>query len=147
MPSIDIPIPEKPHFQTEMKTRHYDTRSALTASGAHVTHLTYENIVLLANEGFDLFLENFGFSKANITGSNITVPSLEVTYHKEIKGNETLILEVSVLEIGNKSCQLIVIIKNKSLEVAAKARISLIFFNYKEMKTEVVPESFKKLFT
>jgi acyl-CoA thioesterase FadM len=143
-PIIDVPL--KPHFVTEITARHYDTRSALVASGIVVSHVTYENTVLLINELFDLFLEYFQFSKANIAGSNITVPSLEVTYHAEIKGNEKLNGEVSVVEMGNKSCQLLIILKKANGVIAAKARVSLIFFNYKDQKTEIIPDEFRKLF-
>jgi acyl-CoA thioesterase FadM len=142
----EIMQPEKIHQSIVMTTRFGDSRSAFVASGIAVSHVTYENIVLLVNEAFDLFLDRYGFSKANIAGTNITVPSFEITYHNELKANENITIDVTVTEIGNKSTKIVFILKKSNGSIAAKARLSLIFFNYKEQKTDLVPEAFKKLF-
>jgi acyl-CoA thioesterase FadM len=147
MPFPEIPQPPNVHFTVELQTRYSDSRSAYVASEIVVSHVTYENIVLLVNESFDLFLEHNGYSKANIAGSNITVPSIEVTYHGELKANQKIIAEVSVVDMGNKSFSLVVFIKKEDGSIAAKARISLIFFNYKTQKTEQIPEEFRRKFT
>lgn len=142
----DIPKPDKIHFHTELRTRHGDARSAYVASEIVVSHVTYENIAILVNEAFDLFLENFGYSKANIAGSNITVPAFELSFHGELKANEKIIADVSVVDMGNKSLSIIVFISKEDGTVAAKGRISLIFYNYKLQKTEPIPEEFRRKF-
>ncbi|MEM4271295.1 MAG: acyl-CoA thioesterase [Candidatus Pacearchaeota archaeon] len=145
--ALEILLPETIHFQTELKTRFSDSRSALVASGIVVSHVTYENIALIINEVFDLFLENLGYSKANIANSNIIVPSFEITYHAELKANESIQAQVSVTDIGNKSFSLIIILRKQNGDIAVRSRIGLIFFNYKLQKTEPVPEEFKRRFS
>jgi acyl-CoA thioesterase FadM len=146
MAGVEIPLPDIIHYKTTILTRFSDSRSAKVASGVVVSHVTYENIVIIVNEVFDQFLEAYNYSKANIAGSNITVPSLEITYHDELQANESVNAEVSVAEIGNKSIKVIFILKKGNGNIAVKARLSLIFFNYKEKKPEAVPEEFRNQF-
>jgi acyl-CoA thioester hydrolase len=141
-----ITIPTNPAFVTKITVRHSDARSAITASGAYVCHVTYENMVLLINEAFDLFLADFGDSKWNIANSNIIVPKMEVEFRSEVKPGETLTFQLTPTNFGNKSFDLITVAKNEKEEIAAVAKTVLIFFDYKEKKTMQVPESFKKRF-
>jgi acyl-CoA thioesterase FadM len=146
MSYLEIAKPNKIHFTTELKTRYSDSRSAFVSSGIVVSHVTYENIALLVNEAFDLFLEYFSYSKANIAGSNIIVSALELSYHAELQANQKIIAEISVTDMGTKSFSLIVFLNKEDGTIAAKGRISLIFYNYKLKKTEPIPEEFRRKF-
>jgi acyl-CoA thioesterase FadM len=144
MAETGIPIPTNPAFETKFPVRHVDARSAITASGAYVSHVTYENMVLLINEAFDIFLASSGDSKWNITGSNIIVPKMEVEFKSEVKAGEVLTFQLTPTNFGNKSFDLITVAKKENGEVAAVAKTVLIFFDYKEKKTMTVPELFRK---
>lgn len=141
-----ITIPTNPAFETKFPVRHADARSAVTASGAYVSHVTYENMVLLINEAFDIFLASTGDSKWNIAGSNIIVPKMEVEFKSEVKAGEVLTFQVTPTNFGSKSFDLITVALKGNGEIAAVAKTVLIFFDYKEKKTVLVPEPFKKRF-
>ncbi len=141
-----ISIPTHPAFETKFPVRLADARSAVTASGAYVSHVTYENMVLLINEAFDIFLASTGDSKWNIAGSNIIVPKMEIEFKSEVKAGEVLTFQVTPTNFGNKSFDLITVVLKGNGEIAAVAKTVLIFFDYKDKKTVAVPEPFKKRF-
>ncbi len=147
MAETGIPIPSNHAFETKFPVRHADARSAITASGAFVSHVTYENMVLLVNEAFDIFLASNGDSKWNFAGSNIIVPKMEVEFKSEVKAGEVLTFQLTPTNFGNKSFDLITVVKKENGEIASVAKTVLIFFDYKEKKTMPVPESFKKRYS
>ncbi|GBF50906.1 thioesterase-like family protein [Leptospira ryugenii] len=130
-------------YETKFPVRHADARSAITATGAYVSHVTYENMVLLINEAFDLFLASNGDSKWNFAGSNIIVPKMEVEFKSEVKAGEVLTFRIQPTNFGNKSFDLITAVIKENGELAALSKTVLIFFDYKEKKTMPVPEAFR----
>ncbi|MCZ8155461.1 MAG: acyl-CoA thioesterase [Leptospira sp.] len=144
MADSGITIPTNRAFETKIAVRHADARSAVTASGAYVSHVTYENMVLLINEAFDHFLASTGDSKWNIAGSNIIVPKMEVEFKNEVKAGEIITFHVTPTNFGNKSFDLITVGLKENGEVCVVSKTVLIFFNYQEKRTMPVPEDFKK---
>ncbi|MDZ4726062.1 MAG: thioesterase family protein [Leptospira sp.] len=147
MADTGIQIPTDFAYETKFPVRHADARSAITASGAYVSHVTYENMVLLVNEAFDLFLSSTGDSKWNIAGSNIIVPKMEVEFKSEVKAGEVLTFQLTPTNFGNKSFELITVVKKENGEIASVAKTVLIFFDYKDKKTMNVPETFRNRYS
>lgn len=143
MGETGLNLPTDFAYETKFPVRHADARSAITATGAYVSHVTYENMVLLINEAFDLFLASNGDSKWNFAGSNIIVPKMEVEFKSEVKAGEVLNFRIQPTNFGNKSFDLITAVIKENGELAALSKTVLIFFDYKEKKTMPVPEAFR----
>ncbi len=135
-------------FRTDLIVRRSDTRSATVVGGLFVSHVTYETLIPLVNEVFDMFLESYSWSKANIAGANIIIPKMEVEYKSEARAGDILEFGVGVSNLGKKSCELNVLVLHKNTkEEVANVKIFLIFYDYVAKKTLEIPESFRSRFT
>ncbi|PJZ69705.1 esterase [Leptospira perolatii] len=143
-----MPVPTKFDFRVQIPVRRSDTRSATVVGGLFVSHLTYETLIPLINEAFDAFLENYGWSKADLAGANIIIPRMEVDYKSEAKAGDILEFAVSVQNLGRKSFDLFFHVSQSSGgQAVALVKISLVFYDYKAKSTLEIPQIFRSKFS
>jgi acyl-CoA thioester hydrolase len=146
MSKLEIERPNKFYYSVEIPIRFMDVRNA-AVNGANVSHMVFDMYFSLANEAFDLFLKNFGFSKNDIAGVNLIIPNSSAVFQGEISEGDLIRIEVCPTNFEPKACDIFFrFTKQNGTVQVADIRLGVLFFDYGSHKTVPVPEKFKSLF-
>lgn len=108
----------------------------------HLNNSKYLDYMLNARE--DHVEDNYGFTYQDIiqqTGSTWVTIQNEIAYLKEVRYNEVVEIASKIIEIGSRTSTVEIIMKNpKTGLVNAVLWTTVIFFNLKTRKTDILPE-------
>lgn len=140
MAKLEIEMPEKYDFSTELTIRRIDLALDL--------HVSFSTILELVNEGYLQFFEYLGYPKiTEIDGTSVIFANAQVVYLAELAHGDKLKIEVAAENFSEKSCDLIFRLSKKDGTLpAAHIKIRVLFFDYTYRKVTRIPEKFKNLF-
>lgn len=146
MSKLEIQMPSKYSFSVEIPIRFMDVRNAVV-NNTNVSHMVFDMYFSLANEAFDCFLKNYGFSKTNIDGVNLIIPNTSAVYKSEISTGDLIKIDVTPSNFELKGCDIFLKFtkNNGSIEVA-DIRLGVLFFDYATHRTVQIPDKFRKSF-
>ncbi|MDZ4726061.1 MAG: four helix bundle protein [Leptospira sp.] len=138
MAKVDLPLPSKYHFKTEIPIRKTDLWGEL-----HVSFATVLDLVLEAHLQFFQYL---GFSVLDIYGRSIIFSNATVTYESELLFGDLVEAKVTIENLREKSFELFFhLTKDHGMVSVTRVRISVLFFNYEERKVVPIPKEFLDL--
>lgn len=143
MAKIEIPLPKKFHYKTEIQIRKNDVFMGLAKP-----HVGFDTLLTLVREAYHRFLDDHGYNITTIEGTMIIMPNSTMQYISEVFMEDILIFDVGVDNIGSKSFEFIFRATKKANGLEAfRSRLSLIFFDYDKQEVVAVPDAFKKRFS
>lgn len=136
MARIDIPLPERFVFSTELPL--------------YINHMNYgghlDNALLLTlvSEARVRFFKSLGYSELDVEGVGIVVADAAVQYRSEAFHGETMVIEMAVRDFNKYGCDLVYRMSDKaSGREVARGKTGIVFFDYAVRKVTTVPENFR----
>ena len=140
MTRIKVELPDNFIFSTEMEVRISD----LNYGG----HLGHDTLLTMMHEARVRFLNKHGFTELDIDGAGIIVSEAVINYKSQAQYGEVLKMEMAIVDIFKKGCSFIYKVTEKiSGREVARAKIGVVFFDYKNRKILSLPQKFKELLT
>lgn len=146
MAKVDIEFPKIKHFSIAKTVRLADIN--------YRQHLGHDKLVTLIQEARACFLESLGVSEMN-PSIGYLIADLQIVYLGEAFYGDSLLVDISVQDIGSRSCQLIYQVQRESSNhnpstehaknIIAKAKTGIVFFNYQKQEAMPVPDKIKAL--
>ncbi|MEX0812781.1 MAG: thioesterase family protein [Chitinophagales bacterium] len=137
MEKLEIELPEKFLFSTEMEVRANDINYA--------GHLGNVQIIGLLDEARVRFFRWLGYDEADVEGSSSIMGDMSCQFKGEAFWGDTLIVEVTITAFFSKAYRVVYRIRHAdSDKEVANAFCTLVTFDYKSRKVVPVPEAFKK---
>jgi acyl-CoA thioesterase FadM len=130
-----------------------DQRLAEIHIPVRITDMNYGNhvgndaVVSIIHEARVQFLKKGGFTELNIGGPGLIMADLAVEYLRELFYGDQLIISMAVAEITRLSFELYYEIKaqrEQDIFIAAKAKTTMVCYDYPAGKLTPVPDTFKK---
>ena len=139
MSRVEIDYPEQTHFSCQLAVRISDIN--------YGNHLGHDGMITMIHEARILFFRSFGYSELDIEGIGTLIADLAIAYKNEAFYGDMLEFEISIQELGSKSCQLYYRInrvcdKSESRKLIAVAKTGVVFFDFTERKSANIPEPF-----
>jgi acyl-CoA thioester hydrolase len=142
MPRIRIDLPEKLITTIKIPVRITDINY-----GNHVGNNSFVEII---HEARMQFLSQYGFTELDIAGSSLIMDGLAIEFKNESFYKDLLVVKIFVGEISRVSFELyysVSTVRNNKEIFVAKAKTSMVCFNYNEKNVEAIPEELKKILT
>jgi acyl-CoA thioesterase FadM len=128
-------LPEKFNFSTEVPLRITDIN--------YGGHLGNDTVLSLLHEARVRFLNSMGYSEIDIEGAGIIMADAVIQYRLEAFYGDVLIIEVIAEEFEKFSCDVFYRISNaENGKEVARAKTTVVFFDYRNRKKIPVPEKF-----
>lgn len=138
MPRIEINLPEKFIFSTEIPLRISDIN--------YGGHLGNDSVLSIFQEARIRFLKQFGYSEIDIEGSSIIMTDSAIQYKSQGYYGDILIVELTVDDFHKVSCDFYYRATNKTKgNIIAIGKTGIAFFDYRKNKLTSIPEKFVKL--
>ncbi len=138
MAKVELPLPSRYHFKTEIPIRKTDLWGEL-----HVSFATVLDLVLEAHLQFFQYL---GFSVLDIYGRSIIFTNATVTYESELLFGDLVEARVTIENLREKSFELFFHLTKENGQISvARVRISVLFFNYNQRSVVPIPKEFLDL--
>ncbi|MDE2585310.1 MAG: thioesterase family protein [Betaproteobacteria bacterium] len=135
MARIDIPLPEKFLFSTELPL--------------YIGHINYgghlDNALLLTlvSEARVRFFKSLGYTELDVEGVGIVVVDAALQYKSEAFHGETMVLEMTPADLNKYGCDLMWRMSDRaSGREVARGKTGIVFFDYGPRKVARVPEGF-----
>ena len=118
-----------------------------------ITDLNYGNhvgndaVVSIIHEARVQFLKKGGYTELNIGGPGLIMADLAVEYLRELFYGDQLIISIAVAEISRLSFELCYEIKaqrENDIFISAKAKTTMVCYDYLAKKVTAVPDTFKE---
>jgi acyl-CoA thioester hydrolase len=142
MPRLEIPLPEKYIFSTQIPIRIGDINRA--------AHLSHVNLVQILEEARARFVTHLGYKdEFNISqGKGFILADLQVIFEGQSYYGQVLQIEIGVTDIQEKSFGLVYLITNsENKSRVAIARTTILTFDYQMQKVIPLPEDLRKQLT
>jgi len=135
MARIEIEMIEDFVFETELAVRITDINYA--------NHVGNDAFVSLIHEARVNFLENYGFSEADIDGKALIISDLAVSYKSQSFYGDKLKFEVGVGDFNKYGCDIFYRVTNtKNNDLVLLAKTGIVFFDFARNKVTNPPEAF-----
>ena len=140
MSRVVIEYPSLSHFKTELAVRISDIN--------YGNHLGHDGMITMLHEARVLFFRSFGYEEWDVDGVGTLLADLAISYKNEAFYGDVLNVEISVQEIGSKSCQLYYRVTRVCQESDAPrqlisiAKTGVVFFDFELRKSASVPKGF-----
>ena len=135
MARIDIPLPEKFLFATEIPL--------------YIGHINYgghlDNALLLTlvSEARVRFFKSLGYTELDVEGVGIVVVDAALQYKSEAFHGETMVLEMTPADLNKYGCDLMWRMSDRdSGREVARGKTGIVFFDYGPRKVTRVPAAF-----
>ncbi len=137
MARVEITIPEKFHFSTELDIRVGDLNY-----GAHMAN---DSIASYANEVRVQLVRAMGFeSELNIEGKSLIMADAATIFKNEGFHGDRIRVDVAVVEMGRSGFELIFVFENLTKQNRlAISKAGMLFFDYINRKPTSIPDSFR----
>lgn len=138
MPRTKLELPEKFLFSTDIPVRITDIN--------YGGHLGNDSVLSILHETRVRFLMQYGFTEFNLGGAGLIMVDAVIVYKSEAYYGETLHCHVAVDDIQAHGFDVIYKLSDKEggREVA-RAKTSVVCFDYEKRKVVGVPEKFLDL--
>lgn len=138
MARIKIEFPEPTLFTHELSVRVTDLN--------YGNHLAHDSLISLLHEARAQFFIAHQMSELDIDGAGIIMADIAVCYRAEANFGQKLLIDISVAELGTKSCDMYYRVRCKvSDQHIATGKTGLVFFDYAAKKPVGVPSSFLEI--
>ncbi len=138
MARVQIDMIKNFTFETELSIRITDINY-----GNHVGH---DSFISLLHEARLRFLQNIGFSEANIDGKALILSDLAVSYESQAFYGDKLRFEIGAGEFNKYGCDFFYRVSNKKTrKLILIAKTGIVFFDYKENKITTMPGAFSRV--
>lgn len=139
MARVEIPLPERFPFSTELPIRVTD----LNYGG----HLGNDAVLSLVHEARVRFLASHGWKELDVAGAGIIMSDAAVVYRAEGFYGMVLRLEVAVDDLRTRSCDLVYRLTDVATgKEVARAKTGILFFDYAAKRVVSTPEPFRAAF-
>jgi acyl-CoA thioester hydrolase len=140
MPRMKLDLPAIFDFATELEVRVGDVN--------YGGHLGHDALLSLVHEARLRFLAGHGFSEKDAGGPGLILADLSVVYRAEAFRGDRLLVEVAARNPGRTGFDLFYrLSKQPASEEVARAKTSMVFFDYGTRRVAAMPGSFLSLFT
>jgi len=140
MPRVELDYPCPTHFTTRLAVRISDIN--------YGNHLGHDGMITMLHEARVLFFRSFGYEEWDVDGVGTVLADLAITYKNEAFYGDQLSVDISVQEVGAKSCQLYYQVMRVCAEsdaprqLIAVAKTGVVFFDFNLRKSASVPQGF-----
>lgn len=142
MARLQLNIPDRFSWSTDLKIRIYDTNFA--------GHLAHDKVVSLLHEARARLFKEKGYSELNVDGLGIILTDLGVEYKAEAFFGDSIRVEIGAGDFGSKGCDLYYRMIHTDGPITGKticiAKTGLVFMNYSTRTVSEIPEVFKTWF-
>lgn len=139
MARVEIPLPERFPFSTELPIRVTD----LNYGG----HLGNDAVLSLVHEARVRFLASHGWKELDVAGAGIIMSDAAVVYRAEGFYGMVLRIEVAVDDLRTRSCDLVYRLTDVATgKEIARAKTGILFYDYAAKRVVSTPEPFRAAF-
>lgn len=139
MARLKLTLPEKFIFFTEIAIRITDIN--------YGGHLGNDAFLSLIHEARVRFLNNYGYTEADIEGVGLIMTDAAIIYKREVFYGTDLVFEVGLDDWTRVGCDFVFRITEKeNHQEVAYAKTGVVFFDYKQKKVVPVPVGFRQKF-
>ena len=140
MARLKIILPDKFAFSTKIPIRIGDINR-----GGHLGH---ESFLVIMEEARERFLQSIGYSETSTDGIRFIMPDVSVMYLRQGHYGQTLEVEIAIVDFTTKGFDMVYKLTDAEtgLELA-RAKTSLLFYDYQRQRTIPVPRDFREKFT
>ncbi|MDD7804556.1 MAG: acyl-CoA thioesterase [Endozoicomonas sp. (ex Botrylloides leachii)] len=142
MAKIQLKFPDFPHFSMSQKVGIQDVN--------YRKHLAHDKLVSLLHNARAAFLASIGISEVEQGSEGYILADLQIVYINEAFYEDRLIFDIAVSEISGRSCQMHYQVRKCSEKsgvstMIARAKTSVVFFNYETKKAIAAPTNLMNL--
>lgn len=138
MPRVQLDLPERFTYQTEVILRVSDMNYA--------GHMGNDTVMSLLHEARSRLLKEGGCEGQKIEGLGLVVADAVVIYKAQAHYAQTMLIEMTARDFNRYGCDLVYRISDRdSGTEIARAKTGIVFFNYDEGRVNGVPERFFEL--
>jgi acyl-CoA thioester hydrolase len=136
MARVKLEFPEKPMFSTDIAIQIGDIN--------YGGHLGNDAVLRLVHEARVRFLQQHGYSEADIEGIGIIMTDAAIVYKSEGFYGDVLHIEVAVTDLSRSGCDFVFrLISSTTHKDIALAKTGIVFFDYQKRRIAGMPEGFK----
>ncbi len=106
-------------------------------------HLGNDALLSMIHEARVSFLNNMGYTEADVAGAGIIMVDAAIVYKAEAFFGEELTFEITVDNFSRKSCDFFYRVSKDDNLIVAHCKTGILFFDYSLKKPVNVPEDFK----
>ncbi len=139
MSRIKLNMPENYIFSTEIPIRITDLN--------YGNHLGNDSLLSILHESRVRFLNEYGYSEANIEGVGIIMADVVIIYKSQGHYGDLLNIQIGIDDISKKSCDFYYRITNQDTEVVALCKTAIVFYDYQAQKPTAIPSMFLEKIT
>lgn len=138
MPRVQLSMPERYAFSTQIPVRIYDVN--------YGNHLGNDAVVSIMQEARLQFLKSINCSELDLFGVPLIQADTAVVYKSEGFYGDVLTVKVQPSDFTKAGFDLYYLITNQNDKLVAEAKTGMVCFNYETRKISAVPEAFLNLF-
>jgi acyl-CoA thioester hydrolase len=140
MARIRIDFPSRTIYSSRANVRITDLSAA--------EHLGFDHLVGLLNDASADFFKANGLVRAPDAPIGVIYADLAVSYRSEAFHQDALRIDIGPGDLSEKGIELVFRVWNETLDrEVARARIGVVFFDYRQRRTAAVPERFRQMWT
>ena len=132
MPRVEIDLPERFAFSTELEVRVGDLN--------YGNHLGNDGVLTLIHEARRRYIRSLGADEIGADGTGFVIADAAIVYRAQAFYGERLKIEVAPAEFQSRSCAFFYRV-GKGETVVAEARTGVVCFDFKAQKAVSIPES------
>ncbi|MFM2223838.1 MAG: hypothetical protein RJA07_40 [Bacteroidota bacterium] len=136
MARIKLDFPEKVIFTTTMNVRITDIN--------YGGHLGNDALLSMIHEARVRFFNSMNANEINFFNTSVIMGDVAIQYKGESFYNDELLFEIAVNDLSTKSFDIWYKITKQSSDIAI-VKTGMVCFNYKQRKTENVPNEFVEI--
>ena len=139
MARVKIDLPEEFVFSTEIPI--------LINNINRGNHMSFDSVLPMMEEARIRFMHSLGYAQESVDGAAFIVADVAVIYKKQGRHGQVLRIEIAPGDFSRTGLDLIFRISDRDTdEEVARAKMGVLFFNYRQQKVTAVPEDFRKKF-
>ena len=127
-------MPENYLFSTKIPVRITDLN--------YGNHLGNDALLSIIHEARVRFLNEFGYSEADIEGAGIIMADVVIIYKSQGYYKDLLTIHIGIDDISKKSCDFYYKITNQDTDVVALCKTAIVFYDYQAQKPTAIPLKF-----
>jgi YbgC/YbaW family acyl-CoA thioester hydrolase len=131
MPRVEITLPERFAFSTELEVRVSDLN--------YGNHLGNDTLLALLQEARRRYLRSLGADEISVDGSGFVIADSAVVYRAQAFYAERLRVELAAGEFQSRSCAFFYRVSKPGGETVAEARTGIVCFDFKAQKAISFP--------
>jgi len=137
MPRIQLDLPEKFRFATEISVRITDIN--------YGGHLGNDAVLSLLHEARVRFFRQHGYTEKDVEGVGIIMTDAAIVYRSESFYGDALLVQVDVTDLQSRTCDIVYRVTNReSGREVVRAKTGIAFFDYRARRLVEAPSGFRE---